>query len=307
MDLDARVAAFRAFNRAWTAKIGVLDAKLHDTPFSLTEARVLFELAQARSQDVAVGALREQLALDAGYLSRILARFERDKLIAIEAARGDARKQVARLTAVGRRAFATLDARAARDVAALLGAYSDAQQQRLVAAMGEIERVIEPRRPGVVVLRAPRAGDLGWVVERHGAIYAREYGWSDEFEGLVATIVGEYVAKRDREREAVWIAELDGERAGSVFCVQKSATVAKLRLLLVEPTARGHGIGRRLVDECIAFARDRGYKKLTLWTNSVLISARKIYEAAGFTLVASSRHRAFGHDLVEQTWDLDLR
>jgi DNA-binding MarR family transcriptional regulator/N-acetylglutamate synthase-like GNAT family acetyltransferase len=304
MERTQRVTAFRAFNRLWTARIGVLDARLHDTPYSLTEARVIFELAQ---QDrVEVAALRTELGLDPGYLSRILARFKREALVVVEASAADGRRQVARLTAAGQRAFRTLDSRSAREVEALLGTLGDREQQRLVTAMNEIRQVFDNRPPGVVVLRAPRAGDYGWVIERHGALYAQEYAWNEEFEALVARIVADYAAKRSDPREAAWIAELDGERAGCIFCVKKNAATAQLRLLLVEPTARGHGIGRRLVDECVRFARDHGYKRMVLWTNDVLHSARRIYEAAGFELVKSGKHHSFGHDLVEQTWQLEL-
>lgn len=289
----------------WTARIGVLDDHLHDTPFSLTEARVIYELAQRPSTEIS--ALRNELGLDAGYLSRILARCKRERLVEVAPSRSDGRRQIARLTAAGRRAYRTLNSRSARDVAALLGELTEEQQERLVAAMREIERVFGRAAPGVVVLRPPRAGDLGWIVERHGALYAREYGWNDEFEGLVSRIIGDFVAKRDPRREAAWIAELDGERAGCVLCVKKTTTTAQLRLLLVEPWARGHGIGRTLVDQCVQFARDHGYKRIVLWTNDVLHSARRIYEAAGFELTHAGKHHSFGHDLVEQTWQLALR
>lgn len=304
MDLTARAAAFRAFNRMWTARIGVLDAHLHDTPYSLTEARVIFELAQRPSTEVAT--LRADLDLDAGYLSRILARFKRDGLVTIEVSDADGRRQIARLSRAGRRAYQTLDSRSQKEVEALLATLSDADQQRLLGALREIDRVLAKRAPGLVVLRAPRAGDLGWIVERHGSLYAREYNWNEEFEALVARIVGDYVAKRDPKREAAWIAEVDGDRVGCVMCVKKNESTAQLRLLLVEPTARGLGIGRKLVDECIRFARDQRFKKIVLWTNDVLVSARRIYEAAGFELIESGKHRSFGHDLVEQTWQLAL-
>jgi DNA-binding MarR family transcriptional regulator/GNAT superfamily N-acetyltransferase len=299
-----RVGAFRAFNRMWTARIGVLDAHLHDTPYSLTEARVIVELAQRPSTEVA--ALRAELGLDPGYLSRILARFKRERLVELSPSPADARRQVARLTKAGQRAFRTLDSRSANDVGAVLGTLSDADQERLIGAMREIERVLDKPRAPVIVLRPPHPGDLGWIVERHGALYAREYRWNEQFEALVAQIVGEYAAKHDPAREAAWIAEVDGERAGCILCVKKTATTAQLRLLLVEPSARGLGIGRKLVDECIRFARDRGYKRMVLWTNDVLHSARRIYEAAGFQLTASGKHHSFGHDLVEQTWELVL-
>jgi DNA-binding MarR family transcriptional regulator/GNAT superfamily N-acetyltransferase len=299
-----RVAAFRAFNRMWTTHIGVLDDHLHDTPFSLTEARVIFELAQRPSMEVS--ALRTDLGLDPGYLSRILGRFKRDGLVVLAQSDADARRHVATLTSAGQRAYRTLNARSAKDVAALLDGLSGDQQDRLLGAMHEIERVLGKRAPNLVVLRPPRAGDLGWIVERHGALYAREYGWNEEFEALVARIVSDFVGKRDPRREAAWIAELDGQRVGCVLCVKKTATVAQLRLLLVEPTARGHGIGRQLVDECVRFARDHGYKRIVLWTNDVLNSARRIYQAAGFVLASSGKHHSFGHDLVEQTWELRL-
>jgi len=306
MDLPDRVSALRAFNRFWTARIGALDAHLLDTPYSLAEARVLFELAHAPS--LGVSQLREQLRIDPGYLSRILGRLARGGLVALARASDDARRQIAKLTSRGRSAYRTLDRRAAADVTELLAARPDAAQERTIAAMAEIRRALGERTaPPALVLRAPAAGDLGWIVERHGTLYAREYGWDVEFEALVASIVAEYGARRDSRREACWIAELDGERVGCVMCVRKSARIAQLRLLLVEPTARGHGIGARLVAECVRFARERGYQRIMLWTNDVLDSARRIYEAAGFALVASGPHTAFGHDLVEQTWELVLR
>src|SRR3569833_1153752 len=299
------VEAIRAFNRFWTAKIGVLDERLHETAYSLSEARVLFELAQRGT--IETGELKAVLGLDAGYLSRILARFKRDKLVAAAANVADRRRQTISLTAKGQAAFRELDASATEEVGALLAGVSGDVQRDVTAAMATIRNAFAPA-PAVrgYVLRAPRPGDLGWVVERNGALYAAEYGWDDSYEALVARIVSDYVAKRDPAREAAWIAELDGQRVGCVFCVAKSARVAQLRLLLVEPSARGLGIGRALVAECIAHARRCGFAKLVLWTNDVLRSARKIYEAAGFQLVSHGKHHSFGHDLVEQTWELDL-
>jgi DNA-binding MarR family transcriptional regulator/GNAT superfamily N-acetyltransferase len=305
-DNNDRIVALRAFNRFWTAKIGVLDDRLHASAYSLSEARVLYELAQRDA--LGTGELKATLGIDAGYLSRILARFKRDKLVTAVATPTDRRCQTVALTAKGRGAFRDLDARANADVTTLLAKVSADAQRDLTAAMATIRTTLAD--PTAVargyVLRAPRPGDLGWVVERNGALYAAEYGWDDTYEALVARIVADFVAKRDPVREAAWIAELDGQRVGCVFCVAKSARVAQLRLLLVEPSARGLGIGRALVAECIAHARRCGFAKLVLWTNDVLHSARKIYEAAGFQLVSHGKHQSFGHDLVEQTWELDL-
>ena len=278
-----------------------------ETPFSLTEARVLYEVA---NREHAVAAeLTKELGLDAGYLSRILAAFRRRGVIERRASADDARRSELRLTKRGRAVFASLDARSRDDIGTQLARLAVADQERLVAAMGTVERLLgEPQASpaGGYVLRDARAGDLGWVVQRHGALYAEEYGWNEEFEGLVAGIVGKFVEHLDPKRERCWIAERDGENVGCVFAVKQSATVAKLRLLLVEPKARGLGIGKRLVEECIAFSRAAGYTKVRLWTNSVLRAARHIYEEAGFELVAEERHHSFGKDLVGETWELKL-
>ena len=250
-----------------------------------------------------------ELGLDAGYLSRILASFKRRGLVEKRASSDDARRTELRLTKRGRSVFATLDRRSRDDIGTQLAALAVADQERLVGAMGTVERLLgDPQATpsGSYVLRAPRPGDYGWVVQRHGALYAEEYGWDAEFEGLVAGIVGKFVEHLDPTRERCWIAERDGENVGCVFAVKQSATVAKLRLLLVEPSARGLGIGKRLVDECIAFSRAAGYNRLRLRTNSMLHAARHIYEEAGFELVAEDRHRSFGKDLVGQTWELKL-
>lgn len=304
---DDQVAAVRAFNRFYTRRIGVLEAGLLDTTFSLAEARILYELAHGDTPTASrIGAT---LGLDAGYLSRLLRRFEQKGLLTRTRSTADSRQSVLGLTAAGRRAAATLDRRSQSDVKALLGALAPPEQQRLVAAMATIEHLLgdraEPRVP--YILRPPNPGDLGWVIATHGALYALEYGWDTSFEGLVAGIVGEIRQSFDPARERIWIAERDGRNVGSVFVVRKSATVAKLRLLIVDPQARGLGIGRRLVDECIRFARQAGYRKMTLWTNSILHAARHLYVEAGFTLVASEAHHSFGHDLVGETWELDLR
>lgn len=298
---DDRVVAVRAFNRFYTNTIGVLHGGLLDTPYSLTEARVLFELAQREAMEVAE--LRRGLDIDAGYLSRILARFTSDELVTRERSDVDARRQVIRLTEVGRAAFSMLDQRQADDVQQLLARLSDEQQRRLLGAMDAIQQVLgeAPQSPGYV-LRPPEPGDLGWVVHRHGVLYAQEYGWDASFEALVARVVSDYVDNHDPVREAAWIAEIDGERAGCVFCVRGDETTAKLRLLLVEPDARGTGIGTRLVEECLRFARRVGYQRMTLWTNDVLDAARRIYQRTGFELVDEEKHRSFGRDLVGQHW-----
>jgi len=302
----AAVATVRRFNRFYTQRIGVLEAGHLGSPFSLAEVRVLYELAQ--KADITASAVARRLGLDAGYLSRILRRLGTRRLVARAASPRDKRQSLLRLTDKGRATFGPLDARASAAVADLVARVSGADQRRLLEAMATIESLLGDREAsgGGVTLRAHEPGDLGWVVERHGAIYAAEHGWDQRFEGLVAGIVGDFVKNLDPQRERCWIAEKDGVRLGSVFVVKHSATIAKLRLLLVEPAARGHGVGRALVDECLRFARKAGYKKMTLWTNSVLHAARRIYEAVGFKLVDEGRHEEFGDGLIGQTFELVL-
>jgi DNA-binding MarR family transcriptional regulator/GNAT superfamily N-acetyltransferase len=302
----ALIEAVRGFNRFYTSRIGVLGENYLSSRFSLTEVRVLYELAHRES--ATASALGRALGIDAGYLSRILRGFARRGLIARAPAKDDARKTILRLTARGKATVAPLEARARGQIGAMLDDVSAGEQDRLVRSMRTIERALQPRRSATpkVVLRTHRPGDMGWVVERHGTLYWDEYGWDERFEALVAGIVAKFIEDLDARRERCWIAEIDGMRVGCVFCVKKSRTVAKLRLLLVEPQARGLGVGSRLVDECIRFARAAGYRELTLWTNDVLVAARRIYERAGFKLFESERHRSFGKALVGQNWTLRL-
>jgi len=305
-DFDRRVGDVRRFNRFWTRQIGVLREGCLESPFSLTEVRVFYELAHR--EETTAGELGEELGLDAGYLSRILSGFQKHGLIRKRPSEADGRRRLLRLTERGRGAFAPLEARSRSEIGAMLGGMSIAGQERLVEAMRAIERLLSFRPDPVVpyLLRPPQPGDMGWVVHRHGVLYAREYGWDERFEALVAGIVAKFIQQYDPRVERCWIAERDGEVVGCVFLVRESEEVAKLRLLLVEPEARGLGIGSRLVEECIRFARQAGYLKITLWTNDVLNSARRIYEAMGFQLVHEKPHRSFGHDLVGQTWELML-
>jgi DNA-binding MarR family transcriptional regulator/GNAT superfamily N-acetyltransferase len=303
----SRIAAVRAFTRSYTAALHVLDEHLLSSPFSLTEARVVYELAQCDVTEVVD--LRRSLGLDAGYLSRILTRFEATGLVTRARSGTDARRQRIRLTGAGRDAYAMLDTRSSEQVATLLGGLADAEQRRLVDAMETVRTVLGqwPTTPAEPLVRPLQPGDLGWVVQRHGALYAQEYGWDRTFEGLVARIVADYAETADPTRENAWIVEVDGRRVGSVFLVAgEDASTARLRLLLVEPAARGHGLGRRLVDECVRFARAAGYTSITLWTNDVLVAARRVYERAGFRLAREEAHHSFGHDLVGQHWQLDL-
>ena len=303
---DRRVGAVRCFNRFWTRRIGVLQEGYLESPFSLTEVRVLYELAYR--EDTTASELGKELGLDTGYLSRILRGFEERGLIAKKPSETDGRRSLLRLTEGGREAFVPLDARSREDVGAMLDDLSVVEQDRLVGAMHTIERLLgarpEPKVP--YLLRQHDTGDMGWVVHRHGVLYAREYGWDERFEALVARIVADFVDYYDPAKERCWIAEMDGEIVGCVFVVKASDTVAKLRLLLVEPEARGLGLGTHLVEECIRFARGRGYEKLTLWTNSVLDAARRIYEEKGFEVVEEEEHHSFGKDLVGQNWELKL-
>jgi DNA-binding MarR family transcriptional regulator/GNAT superfamily N-acetyltransferase len=301
-----RVAAIRRFNRFYTRHIGVLNEGLLDSAFSLTEVRVLFELSSRRR--ATASELLGALALDGGYLSRMLRRFARAGLVTRAPARDDRRRTKLALTPRGREVFAALDERSNAEVRALLDRLAPPQQHRLLAGMHAIESLLAPpdEKPAAS-LRAPMPGDMGWITHRHGVLYAEEYGWDWTFEALVGGIVSEFVTGLDAVRERCWIADVDGDVAGSIFCVRQSARVAKLRLLYVEPWARGHGIGARLVRECIAFARDAGYRTMTLWTNDVLHAARKIYVAEGFRLVKEERHHSFGKDLVGQNWELALR
>ena len=305
--LDRRILTVRKFNRFYTQTIGVLGEGLYESHFSLTEVRILYELS-ARGSATA-SELARDLALDAGYLSRILKAFRRDGLIAGTPAKEDARRVRLTLTAQGRETFAPLDRRSHDEVGAVLSVLPAPAQARLVRAMRTVEEILGGGAPkeSRVVLRPPAPGDLGWVVHRHGALYAEEYGWDERFEALVAKIAGEFVDNLDPRTERCWIAEKDGEIAGSVFLVRKSKTAAKLRLLYVEPSARGFGIGGRLVAECARFARRAGYRTITLWTQSVLTAARRIYERQGFRLVRAEPNRISGQDLVAETWELDLR
>ncbi len=305
--LFERVERVRRFNRFYTKKIGILTDQYLDSPFTVTQARVIYELAH-HEQSTATE-LGNELGLDAGYLSRILRDLKKRGLIARQSSRTDGRQSLLRLTArKGQHAFTTLNARSHAGIEMMLNKLSARDQSRLVDAMGLIERLlgVQPEHKVPYILRPPQPGDMGWVVQRHGAIYAAEYRWDEQFEALVASIVTQFIQHFDPKRERCWIAEKDGENIGSVFLVKKSEKVAKLRLLLVEPHARGQGVGTRLVKECERFARQVGYKKITLWTNSVLVAARHIYENAGYRLVESERHHSFGHDLVGENWELVL-
>ena len=309
MDVGSQrhVAEIRRFNRFYTRRIGVLEERLLDTPFSLAESRVLYELAN-RDAPTATE-LAKELGLDPGYLSRMLRRFESSGLVVRTRSRSDGRQSHLELTPEGRGAFAPLDQRSHDAVAAMLAGLENGQQQKLVAAMRAIEALLRARprdeRP-YVLLRPHRPGDMGWVVSRHATLYAQEYGWNLAFEALVAEIAAAFIKNFDASRERCWIAEIDGEPVGSVFVVKQSDQVAKLRLLLVEPHARGLGIGARLVEECVRFSRQTGYKTLTLWTNHVLHAARHIYQRCGFRLVHEEKHHMFGPELIGQTWELTL-
>jgi len=311
-----RIEAIRRFNRFYTRRIGALHEGLLASKFTLTESRLLWELAH-RDRLTATELARE-LELDAGYLSRLLRSFKERGLIKTARAVDDARHQHLSLTAAGKRAFAPINTRSQSDVSALLATLAEAQQQQLLASMATLEQLLgEPaaaRSPRPVLLRAHRPGDIGWVIARHGVLYADEYGWDSSFEALVARIAADFIERFDAKREACWIAERDGANVGSVFLVQArdEAThavidgVAQLRMLLVEPTARGLGLGERLADECQRFARRAGYRKIMLWTNSLLLAARGIYAKQGYVLVGSEPHHSFGHDLVGEIWERAL-
>ena len=305
-DFEQRVATVRRFNRFYTKQIGLLHQGYLESSFSLAEARVLYELAH-RDKPAATELARE-LGLDAGYLSRILRGFERRRLIRRTPSKADRRQSHLSLTERGRAAFAPLNVRSRADIGAMLDRLGPGEQRRLIEAMQTIEGFLgaPAESRAAYVLRPHQPGDMGWVVHRHGALYGQEYGWDEQFEALVAGVVAKFIQNFDPKRERCWIAEKDGEIVGSVFLVGASRTVAQLRLLLVEPKARGLGIGGHLVTECVRFARQVGYRKITLWTNSVLRAARRIYEAAGFRLVRKERHRSFGRDLIGETWELSL-
>lgn len=303
-DLDRRIAAVRQFNRAYTQRIGVLDEGYLDTPFSLTQGRVLYELAEedgGTATDIA-----DKLALDPGYLSRVLRAFQRCGLIDSKRGASDGRRKALSLTAAGRAAFAPLDRNAKAGIARMLAPLTPAQQQALTAAMGRIIALLDTAPEAPIALRPHGPGDIGWIVERHGALYAEEYGWDAGFEAMVAEIGAALLRDFDPRREACWIAERDGERLGSIALARRSDEVAQLRLLLVEPAARGHGLGARLVDECLDFARRAGYRRIVLETYSVLTAARRIYAGVGFRLAEQHAEHAYGHDLTGETWDMAL-
>ncbi|MDQ2716216.1 MAG: helix-turn-helix domain-containing GNAT family N-acetyltransferase [Chloroflexota bacterium] len=303
---EESIAAVRQFNRFFTRQIGVLREGLLHSPYTLTEARLFFELGQGNQ--VTASRLGRELGLDAGYLSRILAHLEQQGLLERVRSETDGRQLLLSLTAEGREAFALLDQRSREEVSEMLVDLSGEDQQRLLKAMQTIESVLANgfKFSAPFVLRPHEPGDMGWVTHRHGVLYAQEYGWNEHFEALVAQIVSDFITNYNPEGERCWMAEMNGEIIGSVFVVRSSDTVAKLRLLLVEPKARGLGLGTRLVEECIRFARRRGYQKLMLWTNSVLVEARHIYEKTGFQRIAEEAHHSFGHDLIGETWELML-
>jgi DNA-binding MarR family transcriptional regulator/GNAT superfamily N-acetyltransferase len=303
---EERIAAVRRFSRFYTRQLGLLQESLVHTRFSLTEARVLYELAHRET--VTASELAADLDLDHGYLSRILRRFGEEGLLKKVRAANDGRQSVISIIAKGRKAFAPLNKNSHDQVAAMLEKMSEAEQSRVIGAMALIESLLSPSnaRPEPIILRPHRVGDMGWVTSAHGAIYAQEYGWDITFEALVAKITAEFIENFDAKRECCWIAEIDGERMGSAFVVRKSDDVAKLRLVIVDPKARGLGLGKRLVEECLRFAKSAGYKSMTLWTQDYLYAARGIYERAGFKLVASEPNHSFGVDLISETWERGL-
>lgn len=302
------VSAVRRFNRFYTQQIGALEAAFLESPYSLAEVRVLYEMAH-RDRPTATD-LRSALAIDAGYLSRILRAFQQKGLVAARTSRADRRRVELALTARGRREFAVLDRRQDSRVERMLGGLSDKDARLLRSRMEAVERLLAPERhaqsSAPVAFRSHRPGDIGWITHRQAVLYFQEYGWDERYEALIARIMSEFVENFDPRWERCWVAERDGAIVGSIFCVRRTRTIAKLRLLYVEPSTRGLGVGTRLVDECIAFARARGYRTLTLWTNSVLHDARRIYERKGFHLVREEPHSMFGKELVGQTWDLTL-
>jgi DNA-binding MarR family transcriptional regulator/GNAT superfamily N-acetyltransferase len=299
-------AAIRDFNRFYTRQIGLLDQGFLGSTFTLTEGRVLYELAH-RDNPTATDIARE-LSLDPGYLSRLLKKLERQGHLARGRDAADARQRPLRLTGTGRRVFDRLDTAARDRICAMITALTPAQVGGLVSSMQTVRRLLQPDASAdAYCLRSLRIGDIGWIIHRQGVLYAEEYGWDVTYEGLVAEILGSFIKQFDAVHENAWVAERHGSIVGSVFIVRESATIARLRLLYVEPSARGLGIGRHLVDSCIAFAREKGYRTLRLWTNDVLVSARRIYQAAGFRLAKEERHHSFGKDLVGQTWDLSLQ
>jgi DNA-binding MarR family transcriptional regulator/ribosomal protein S18 acetylase RimI-like enzyme len=299
------VAAVRAFTRFYTAQLSVLREGLLDTPYSMTEGRIIFELNQRGSADSAD--LRRALDLDAGYLSRLLARFEADGLVTRRPAQGDARRQTVTLTGAGRQAFALLDRRSDEQVRALLKPLTPEQTQRLTAAMDAIRELLGPGpRRDAYLLRPARPGDYGWVVSRHGALYAEELGWGQAIEAYCARVVADYVEKHDPQRENAWIAEVDGVPVGSIFCVKRDEDTAQLRLLLLEPSARGLGIGSRLVEECVRFARRAGYRRMVLFTTELQREATRIYDRVGFQLVEETGDDTLAQGVREQFWAMDL-
>lgn len=305
--LSDAIGAVRHFNRFYTKQLGVLNEGLLESPFTLTEARIIYELAN-REKTTATE-LGNELGIDAGFLSRTLRGLETKKVITRKTSSTDARQSVVVLTAKGRREFESLDSLSRNQIEEILNDLAPAEQRRLLAAMVSIENMLAKKKEEETysyVLRQPEPGDMGWVVQSNGTLYAQEYGWDEKYEALVAQIVADFVKNFDSKKERCWIAEKDGENVGAVFLVKESDDVARLRLLIVDPKARGLGIGKRLVDECTRFARRAGYKQITLWTNSVLLAARSIYQKAGYELASSESHHSFGHDLVGETWVLTL-
>jgi len=305
-DLYRRIESARRFNRFYIQKMGVLQERLLRSPFSLAEGRLIYELAHRGKTTAAE--LSIQLGLDAGYLSRLLQSLQKRGLINRQVSRTDGRQNLLSLNEKGKKAFATIHVRSRNEIGGMLSKMSPSDQNRLVKAMDTIEELLgaRPEQKAPYLLRPHQPGDMGWVVHRHGVIYTEEYRWDEQFEALVAGIAAKFIQKYDRKKERCWMAEKDGEIVGSVFLVRQSNRIAKLRLLLVEPKARGLGIGSRLVDECIRFARQAGYRKIVLWTNHVLQAARHVYEKAGFRLVHEEPHHSFGHDLIGETWELIL-
>jgi DNA-binding MarR family transcriptional regulator/GNAT superfamily N-acetyltransferase len=308
-DRECRIAVVRRFNRFYTRQIGVLRKNFLDSPYTLGEARVLYEISQRRLPTASD--IGRALGLDAGYLSRVLRSFEKSGLVERTASARDARRSYLALSMRGKRAFAPLEARSQRDVSHMLGKLGAADQARLITAMNTIETLLGSEGKAMppadrYILRAPVPGDFGWIVKRHAELYAQEYRWMAPFEGVCAQIVADFANKFDPKCERCWIAEMGGDNVGCIFLAKDAHTVGRIRLLLVEPKARGLGLGARLVDECICFARRAGYKKVTLWTHSVLTAARHIYEKAGFKLMRTEPHQSWGPPVVSEYWDLQL-